>query len=63
MSLPLSTLRHLWRRSSGLQWSRLERGLAGSTLPVHVLDLADQHPTSDSGEMRHYLAAQTSQVV
>lgn len=63
MSLPLSTIRHLWRRPSWRQWSRLERDLAGSTLAVRALDIEDQHAATDSSEMRHYLAAQTSQVV
>jgi hypothetical protein len=58
----LSTLRHLLRRPARGQWSRLERDLGSSALPA-VLVPEDQHAAPDSGELRHYLAAQTSQVV
>jgi hypothetical protein len=59
----LSALRQLWRRSSQHQWSRLERDLPGSALPTAVVAPEDQHVVADSSELRHYLAAQTSQVV
>jgi hypothetical protein len=48
-----STLHVLGSRRGGHhQWSRLERDLT-----------SDRHPDEDTGEMRRYLAAQTSQTV
>lgn len=63
MTNPLSTLRQLSRRPNRRQWSRLERDLTASALPTPVLGLQDQPEVADTAEMRHYLAAQTSQVV
>jgi hypothetical protein len=62
MSNALSSLRHLLRRPSYGQWSRLERGLGPSALPEALLP-DDQQALADSEELRRYLAAQTSQVV
>ena len=54
------------RRATKQEWSRLGRAVAGSEVPTGRLDLVAElrrHANEDTSQMRHFLAAQTSQSV
>ncbi|WP_375424766.1 hypothetical protein [uncultured Friedmanniella sp.] len=62
MSHALSAFRHLLHRAGSPQWSRLERTLEESARPAALVP-EDEQAVAETAELRHYLAAQTSQVV
>lgn len=52
------------RRAVTSGWSRLEREIAGyATVTQREEATSEPHADADTAEMRHFLAAQTSQTV
>ena len=54
------------RRATKQEWSRLGHAVSGSSVPSGRLDLVGElhrYANEDTSQMRHFLAAQTSQTV